>query len=283
MPVLASAQSWCPPGAAWKYSAGETNTECLPSQALRFYAGDTLVDGYPAQRIDQSTQVVWQGTVTAGTGFFGVTRTDGDVVWEWSGSSWDTLYWFSAGPGDHWQPFWLEDGAQGCPDHAWFVLDTFTTVMDGVPLRSMHAEIRENGVSTGISSTFIERIGIQSGYSGEAPCGGVFECAWGFVCYMDNEIGASNPCELTLGVPSASMSTEALAWPNPSNGAVSVTWPGHSRYSIQLHDASGRRILEWPPARSVVSMNLESLQRGLYELVLVDPEGNMTVLRLQKE
>jgi len=280
VPTLAAAQAWCPPGAVWNYGSGDSGDQCLPAQSRFIYSGDTVVDGYLGQRIDRFTQLIWQGTVNESSAFAGVTRTNGDVVWEWNGTTWDTLYWFSAIPGDNWQPFWPYQ--QDCPDHAWFVLDTFTTVMDGVNLRSMNAEIRENGEPTGVWSTFTERLGRGAGivFPGIAPCGGVFECAWGLICYQDDEIGTSDPCELTLGVPSWSADPVATARPNPSDGYTRLTWPGREGFSVRAFDLNGRQAGEWGSLRPDTPLDLSHLTPGLYELVLTTPDGKSARIRL---
>ncbi|HPF66299.1 MAG TPA: hypothetical protein PLC20_01365, partial [Flavobacteriales bacterium] len=81
------AQSWCPPGAQWIYDAGSPWITALEQLT---YSGDTIVDGYPAQRIDRVYQQTSPMNVVASWNPF-FTRTNGDVVWEWNGTEWDTL------------------------------------------------------------------------------------------------------------------------------------------------------------------------------------------------
>ena len=198
--ALASAQAWCPPGAVWKYAGLPLPGQCIASEDIFVFLGDTIVDGYEAQRIVRTTQVVWQGDLITYPAVTNVTRTNGEVVWGWNANAWDTLYWFTAQPGDQWQSAWL--GAV-CPDHRWHVLDTSTVIIGGIPLRAVEAEIRANNIPIEYPTrTFIERIGGGGGYlfPDTPPCAEVIECVSSLVCYQDDEIVDDTSCELTLSV-----------------------------------------------------------------------------------
>ena len=190
--LLASAQSWCPPGAVWKYEGLPIPGQCIAAQYVLVFSGDTVVDGQQAQRIDRFTQALWQGTLIE---YPAILRFHSNERRCGLGVVQGTLGIRSIGSarsqGSQWQPAMLE---AVCPEHRWHVLDTSTVVVGGVPLRAVEAEIRENNVPIGYPSrTFIERLGGGGGYlfPDTPPCAEVIECVSSLVCYQDDEIAAS--------------------------------------------------------------------------------------------
>ncbi len=277
--TLAFTQSWCPPGAVWGYDTGNPWFE---GQAKYMYTGDTVVDGHSAQRITQWTQMIWQGTfIENGPAHF-FTRTDGDVVWEWNGAVWDTLYWFSAVPGDHWQPFW--PFGEDCPDHAWHVTDTATVIIDDVPLRRIWVEMRENGELSGNWTMFTERIGGGGGFifPGLPPCGAIYECYCTYGCYRDDEINSDNSCMLTLALTEAQSGNEVLQMhPNPGNTTFQLSGLGHRPAHLRLLDLQGRVVLT-NNLMDRQPVDTSTLPTGAY-LVEVSMDTGRRVVRWVKE
>ena len=259
------AQSWCPPGAQWIYDVGSPWITALEQFT---YSGDTIVDGYPAQRIDRVYQQTSPMNVVATGGFF-FTRTNGDVVWEWNGTEWDTLYWFSALPGDHWQPFWPYQ--EVCPDHAWQVQDTSTTVVSGIPLRTLLLEITESGVPTGQTQTIYERMGGGGGdgFPGlpPSPCGGIYECYCAFGCYQDQDIvPVGGPCALSLSAPTLMGRDQGLqVFPNPVSDVVTIVLPDRTPMPrVEVLGMDGRLVMTLHPDNGTSTYPLTSLNAGLY-------------------
>ena len=260
------AQSWCPPGAQWIYDVGSPWITALEQFT---YSGDTIVDGYPAQRIDRVYQQTSPMNVVASWNPF-FTRTNGDVVWEWNGTEWDTLYWFSAVPGDHWQPFW--PNMADCPDHAWLVLDTSTTVVSGIPLRTLLLELTELGVSTGQQPlTIRERFGGGGGFGfpGNAPssCGGVYECYCTFGCYQDQDIvPVGGPCALSLSAPTLMGRDQGLqVFPNPVSDVVTIVLPDRTPMPrVEVLGMDGRLVMTLHPDNGTSTFPLTGLNAGLY-------------------
>jgi hypothetical protein len=281
--LLASAQSWCPPGAVWKYEGLPIPGQCIAAQYVLVFSGDTVVDGQQAQRIDRFTQALWQGTLIEYPAISGFTRTNGDVVWEWYGNTWDTLYWFSAVPGDQWQPAMLE---AVCPEHRWHVLDTSTVVVGGVPLRAVEAEIRENNVPIGYPSrTFIERLGGGGGYlfPDTPPCAEVIECVSSLVCYQDDEIAASAPCELTLDIDPVPIRSAARIWPNPGSEALHVEWSGGLIDELEVRDALGRSVLKRTSILNNNAIDVSALAPGTYVVLARTAQGERVAANWVKQ
>ena len=134
------AQIWCPPGAEWIMKP-DFNLP-MSGNSRVYYAGDTVLGGIPGQRLGAETFFVnWGDTVIqnseVATGM--VTSSTADVVSVWSIDSltWDTLFWFSALPGDRWQAPHLHI-VPGNPTEWIEVQDTATVVIDGMPLRQLN-------------------------------------------------------------------------------------------------------------------------------------------------
>ena len=261
--LASNAQSWCPPGAQWIYDMGSPWTAAL---AQFTYAGDTIVDGYPAQRIDRIQHMTFPVNEVWDWGPF-FTRTNGDVVWEWNGAEWDTLYWFSALPGDSWQPFWFD--WDDCPDHAWLVVDTSTTVVSGIPLRTLFVVLTELGEPTGTASRMIyERIGGGGGYGFPdlAPCGNIIECYCTFSCYQDDDITPQGgPCALPLGVVERA-DPGLVIHPVPASETLTISAPLHTRLeSIDLIGMDGRTVLSMAQGIGPsTTLDVQQLPNGIY-------------------
>ena len=106
LPFCASAQSWCPVGAEWIYHPPFGWPATGFSRIS--YTGDTLVGGSMGQRLSSEFAVQYWGDTTTFQSFIPaayLTSVSGGLVrlWSFTTESWDTLYWFSAQPGDHWR------------------------------------------------------------------------------------------------------------------------------------------------------------------------------------
>ncbi len=276
---IAAAQSWCPPGARWKFDTGNPWTA---SQVLCNYVGDTVIDGNDAQQIEQVFQLTQHfGTDTLIQHNWGsrFTRTNGNVVWEWNGTVWDTLYWFSAEPGDEWQPFWAF--GEVCPDHVIHVVDTSTVVVDGVPLRSLSVEVWEAGVSMGVWGSITERIGGFGGnvFPGLPPCGGIYECFCSFICYQDQDINPDGDCvlPLTVGVHEevpALNDQDLIAYPDPGDDILHITLSSApASWTLAMTAISGEVVLRSSGRGSAMQLNTSGLASGSYVLHVTTGNG----------
>lgn len=257
-----SAQNWCAPGATWTYEAGMF----LAGFIRMSYTHDTLIDGFNAQVIDQYRAVqypqpppdpIFGGPpVITYTPVAVITRTENDVVLIRGGSTWDTLYWFGAAPGDRWSQAHVEDTS--CAPFV--VVDTGTTLFDGIPLRWI-----------GIEDWYrvYERIGSTWDMFMYCP-NWIIDGPLGMRCYRDDAIDVGftqTPCEALVGVEENFTDDRMLPFPNPGSEHFALTL-GPGTHSIALYDATGRVVHEerTPGARLLIGTS--ALPAGPYRIVV---------------
>ncbi|QQR85226.1 MAG: hypothetical protein IPJ76_11435 [Flavobacteriales bacterium] len=266
--TLVQAQSWCPPGARWTFNTSDVGF--VESQTFLTYVGDTVVDGFPSQHIAQVsaiTQLWGNDTLIVNDQLPVFTRVDGDVVFDWDYSDWDTLFWFGSVPGDEWQPHW--SFGWECPDRVLHVLDTSTIVIDGLALRHLDVEVYWSGVPTGIVSSITERIGGGS-WQAPPPCGAA-ECTCTMICYRDNDI--SHPidsCEFTLGIyPERPAIGQLTVF--AERDVLSVQVPDEMVGGIMhIRDAIGREVLSARVAAPRTDYPTQGFARGAYSILVVN-------------
>ena len=278
-----NAQNWCPPGATWLFNTG---SPWSTANTLVEYVGDTTIDGYAAQRFDQFMRITQdfgsQTTInTQGPEFF--TRNNGDVVWEYNGTSWDTLYWFSAVPGDQWSAIdQLSTGT--CPTAKWVVVDTFTTNVYGIPLRALDLIGMDDDWQWG-QATIIERIGGegQAIFPAQTLCGGIVECFCNSICYSDQDINPDNSCQLTLNMDDEVVSSEGIKlFPQPANSDVQISSAtGKPLIQLLVTDARGKMVLnETINNAEYYTLSVEQLPAGYYVLRAKDVMGAVSAIPL---
>lgn len=286
---IASAQSWCPPGARWVYQTGDPWIE---SKTSFHYAGDTVVDGQSAQRIDSEqliTQVFGTDTlILSSVPHAAITRHTADVVFLWNASAaaWDTLYWFGAQAGDSWRAPWAF-GEECPPDHRFTVLETGTMEQDGVVLRKLHVQRTGSDPDGSYPAEWIaERIGTLEGYFFPiGHCGSVFECFCTLACYSDEVVGyqaAPNGCALPLGVPEGNGPGPFALWPNPGTGRVNYALPLAGAVDASVAYATGRTVLALRSLPAAGALELQLLRPGLYLVSFSTAAGYRATQRWQK-
>lgn len=277
LPLMAAAQSWCPPGAVWTFEY--TNILGGYSGVQRVeYTADTLLGGFTAQRLDQTDVVAPWGTTnyTVYPSFPLFTRHDNEVVFIWdNNSAYDTLFWFGAVPGDHWNAAGWPDGSNIMVT----VMDTATEVVDGVPLRRLVVEPLPGWPL----DTVYERIGglhlhinAFNWYVTDVPYDGLW-------CYIDQDIDFAMPgvsdCGYTLSVQDMPGAHKAWPFPNPGSDHFSLELPP-GPHTITLFDATGRAVLRLRTNSERTLVRTEQLKPGLY-VVRVDED--LRPLRWVKE
>lgn len=263
----ANAQSWCAPGATWTYEAGMF----LAGYIRMSYTHDTLIDGFNAQVIDQYRAVqypqpppdpIYGGPpVITYTPVAVITRSENDVVLIRGGSTWDTLYWFGAVPGDRWTQAHVEDTS--CAPFV--VVDTGTTIYDGIPLRWIEIESWYR---------VYERIGSTWDMFMYCP-NWIIDGPLGMRCYRDDDIDVGftqTPCEALVGVEENFTGDRMLPYPNPGSTHFTLDLPPGDQ-TIILFDATGRMVLQQRTiyARPVIAT--EALPAGLYRITVRDELG----------
>jgi len=280
----ASAQSWCPPGAHWLF---DTGSPWSTVQTLRTYAQDTVIDGYTAQRIDYSFRLIEFGgidTLIEAIGTAGYTRYEEEVVDERVDGGWDTLYWFGAVPGDEWAP---SEPVENICGQVFHVLDTSSTIIDGVQLRVVSGEMREAGASIEVPFSITERIG--GGWGGSIfpwlPTCGIIECYCALLCYSDQEIATSpgGECEITLSAAEAGGNTVQRLFPNPGTDRFTIQWNTPGPTTIQVRDAMWRIVRTGRYTNTSITVDASAWPPGLYHVVVSDVAGAVRVMKWLKE
>lgn len=172
-------------------------------------------------------------------------------------------------PGDSWQPFWFETQV-GCPDHAWLVVDTSTTVVSGIPLRTLSVVLTVLGEPTGETRMIRERIGGTGGHNvPDLPpplCGPVIECYCTLGCYQDQDIiPQGGPCALPLGVVERA-DPGLVIHPVPAIGTLTISVSSHTRLeSIDLIAMDGHRVLSLAQGIGpTTTLDVQQLPNGIY-------------------
>ena len=270
LPLLAAAQSWCPPGATWTYEAGMF----LAGFTRMSCTGDTLVDGYTAQIIDRYSAVQYPqpppGPIFSGppvvsyTPVAVITRAEGDVVFTLQGGEWDTLYWFGAAPGQGWTAAHVQEGQDCAP---FVVADTGTTVIDGMALRWIEIESWYR---------VYERIGSTWDMYMYCP-NWIIDGPMGMRCYSDDEISfqlTTGACEQLVGVDDRRSTYWTNPFPNPGTSHFTLKLPP-GPHTITLFDATGRMVLQQRTTDARPGIATEALPAGLYRISVRDERGGV--------
>jgi hypothetical protein len=274
------AQNWCPPGARWTHEYANVLGGYFGVQRVE-YVGDTMLGGYPAQRLEQTHVVAPWGTTDYATysSFSLFTHFDGEVVFQWDGvSTYDTLFWFSAEPGDQWHaPGWPDDG-----NILLTVVDTATVDVDGVPLRRLVVE-----PFPGLPiDTLYERIGGQFLYL-NGWTWFTLDMPWnGLMCYSDQDIDHAAPgvtdCGFTLSVLERMQVGGVSPSPNPGTSHFSIHLPS-GMHTIEVFDATGRRLVMRSAREGPLTMDATPWPAGIYTVLVRDAANALQAVRWVKQ
>jgi hypothetical protein len=261
LPVLASAQSWCPPGAEWTY---EYIDQMFNSGVHRIeHTGDTLIDGHQAQRLTHWVHYGggW-GQPALQTAHWNdlFTYEENGVVFlksDWF-QGFDTVMWFSAAPGDRWD-------APGIEDWAFVVLDTTTILLDGLPLRQLIVQMEPQDLFP--VDTLRERIGFQWFFINPVESMLIDGNYAGLRCYQDDELFHAMPnvsdCGYTMSVQAGAQEPRASIFPNPGTDHFNVALPPGA-HVIRLCDAIGRELLNLRALGPNVRVDTAIFLAGIY-------------------
>jgi hypothetical protein len=274
IPMGLAAQQWCPPGAEWLH---QFSTPMTNATTHSWYDGDTLVGGVQAQRIARrmyGTSLIFPyGPVD-----FGpppppmLTHVEGDMVQLWSDDlqAYDTLVWFGATAGAHWQ-FPHMDGTDRLT-----VQDTGTIDIAGLP----HRYLLVNNMTTAQVDTLRERIGGDYFYLDPWQTIQLDYATLWLHCYRDDVIPEylgytwQGPCDFSLATPELERTTAAL-FPNPGTDGFTLPLPPGTR-TIRVLDAFGRVVLERRTAGGNVRVDAGWLPTGIYQVDVRGQDGRST-------
>ena len=152
-----NAQNWCTPGASWVHGVGFIS---VYGTITYTYEADTMIGDVLAQRISKQDDVYLAGWPydTSYTYAHMITSEEDGLVQLWSHylQAWDTLFWFSAEPGDQWQTAFQSEAG------SFVVTDVTFIVEDGVQLRQVHMEVDCDDIypwTSPLEYTITERMG----------------------------------------------------------------------------------------------------------------------------
>ncbi|MBL7951845.1 MAG: hypothetical protein JNM62_08995, partial [Flavobacteriales bacterium] len=254
--AIGLAQSWCAPGALWYHEYPYTASGDHGYVETR-YTGNVLF----ADSVCEAFSIVEHGwsdqtsTPWQGGPFTMHTRTSADgSVHLWDGTAFDTLFHFSAVPGDHWRfpSTWWDEGTRIT------VTDTGHATLDGLSLRYLTIEATLADIVF-VADTIFERIGpLQMFLDVQLSHQFLIDGGYGALrCYSDDEIEVirvEGPCAIALGTEEAQAVGLPVLFPNPGTDRLTITT--HQALApnstVQLVDAQGRVIAatNWGTAQS---------------------------------
>lgn len=293
MPLLVTAQNWCPPGATWNHdelSIGFTG------HRHRVYEGDTIVLGQNAQRIRTTgirvdlllQDTVWIDQVQHTSLLSNVLMVP---AWSPNGVAWDTLLRFDAVPGDRWYPPGYGEACAGLePFGQYQVLDTSHAVVDGVSLRRWeYGILGPNGEIIAGNGFYYERVGFTSDFVPYPYCGTIIDVGEMLKCYRDADLTFLGPwtapgteCDFILGAATtASVQLVAVA-PNPGREQITLTLPS-SPHLVEVLDALGHLVAMRTQVAGMTTIGTTQLPSGVYLIRVEGANGARTSLRWVKE
>ncbi|MBK9762842.1 MAG: T9SS type A sorting domain-containing protein [Flavobacteriales bacterium] len=275
--VAGQGQYWCPPGAQWN------NDYWTPSGEVGYlvttYNGEVLFNDSLCQELStvghaysyqSNTVSVWDAVIS-------YTYSSTDVVYLWNGTNFDTLYNFSAQPGDRWR-----SGGDGFePGIEFMVLDTGHMNLDGELLRSLSVEIGQEDLFF-VSDTLLERVGtVQTFWNILQSQLFYIDGGYGRLrCYNDDDINITRvegACEIALGVNDIEQDPTIHVWPNPGTDHCVVSGlSGSGPTRITLNDAFGRVLQTSNSTGTNVELNTSELRAGVYFVVVENGAGRQT-------
>jgi len=266
LPLSLIAQTtFAPIGAKWSY---EVNYAFINDSTLLQLEsiGDTVLQGTTCRvlEINMPTFCIQK---------YRYVRASNDTVffWEPMTSSFSTLFIADAVPGQQWTTAISDISFQSTGSATVTVTDTFTTVIDGLPLRSMEVDVAATSPFYYFGATITERLG-GSGYLFPwlgAICDGDYISS--FRCYEDADISWLNAnapeCDLVTGI---NTSIEQAVWSLLTNvierntsASLLCTEPG---LNWNLFDAQGRLVSSGRASVGRTAINIA--QPGGYVLIL---------------
>jgi hypothetical protein len=277
-----NAQLWCPPGAMW--TANFANAlDGIEGCETAVYVGDTLYEGRMAQLIAVEDIIMDYPSGSLDTTYWNMyTSVSDSIVYQWTDSEgWDTLYWFSAVPGDRWYaPGMPPNGMDNCGMLE--VSDTAHVMINGHFLRQvMCVYLDPSGVATMDVFNMTELFGTGSMHF---PYGGcvVVEGSWGPHTYQDDAFplfdnGAGSNCDHFSGIAENQRTMSVTAWPNPGSDVLHIETNALGKVDLRVRDVTGQAVLEVSGPSGAIELSSVGLLPGLYVVEVISAIGCKTV------
>lgn len=283
----AQAQSWCPPGAEWRYPYITLEPQYQPYGTLVCsYLGDTIFQGRPCTHISTTAYLkdhdgvfheLWQD--------HSFTEAMPDLIRLWNPhvEMFDTLARFDAPVGTT----WLMHHYLG--DKTVTVTATGTDTINGIALRYVKV-VREPAVYGPPEDIIYERLGTLNtcsfmpwaSYEPEPRIDPLR-------CYRDENweyaISGYPSCNLLdVGIVGISEGSPTLnAWPNPGVDKLSLGWNSTGTFNLSILDSQGRTVLQQKYRNTDAPLNINKLSPGPYTLVVTSMNGQRAITKWIKQ
>jgi hypothetical protein len=202
-------------------------------------------------------------------------------IWSHTEQTWDTLYWFSAVPGQSWRPAHYDDHCD--PPDLIVVTDTGSVVIDGVSLRYLEL-IQTWEDNEYVIGRVVERLGWSHWLTLFPGCMAV-DGPGGLRCYSDNEISYTSPtwdfgCMSLADVVEIG-SNKVPIFPNPGTDHFTLQLPP-GPHQLALFDAQGRQVLRQLLSEERPVISTAYLPSGIYHIHITDRYGRISGQRWVK-
>jgi hypothetical protein len=283
LPLSLAAQSWCAPGADWKYQLTQMGTDF---QRHMWYETDVTINGQEVQRIAVRDSGLVFGTQQIYDWFFYTVRIGDAVLYRSSSAQfWDTLYYYGV-PGDRWWP--MEAPDPDCPGLLGMleIVDTCTVEIDGLAKRKWEVAMLDpdGEVFPGTTMDLVEGIGMVPFTPIPYFCTIIVE--WYFVeftSYMDDQIAFSTwpawPSCDAIGTSVAAIPPEQdhVMYPNPGSNGFHLSGSFGPDTQMILSDASGRVVCKHVLAGSRPFIETSDLPAGIYGVRIIQGSRSLHV------
>lgn len=275
-----NAQMWCPPGASWTANLFGLAVDGCETAV---YLGDTIYQGRTAQHIAVKDIIMNYFAPPQDTVLWDMyTSIQDSMVFQWTDSEgWDTLYWFSAVPGDRWYPPGMPvSESELC--NIVQVIDTSHVDINGLSLRQLTcAFLDQFGNVTANTFLITERIGTGSMHFPSGACT-TDEAAWGAHTYVDDAFplydnGAGSNCDHFSGIAQHGPTVNATIFPNPGMDILHIETGLKGPAEICVMDATGRAVLKARSASGSLALDCADLSPDLYLVEVHTLAGRRTV------
>ncbi len=284
------AQVWSPPGAVWNYNITTSTSEGCET---RTYIGDSVISGRIAQQIHSTGYVMnYLFNELHTIDSYSYQSADSGIVRSWISTSneWDTLYWFSAVPGDRWWPPGIDPFCGGNWG-MWEVSDTATMQISGYDLRSLTVRpLDEFGVpQENEQRTILERLGVIEGSLAYVACI-IAEDGYSLRSYLDYafpifDTGETSLCENFLGgIQNAELISSLVVFPNPGSDQLNINWSVLQDAPVQIgiYSMLGELLRSETASVSPITLQTHDLPAGCYSIRLIGDDGSSSVKWLKQ-
>lgn len=273
--ISATSQTWCDPGADWKYNY--SNGFGTEGYTQMTYVGDTLILGQAAQKIDKHIYAYDYNSAQNIEYDLGqeYTYEENGIVYLRYNNNWDTLYNFNASIGDTWKMAG-QPTLNACDSSSTLTVTAIgSTIINSVLLNYLVVDF---SFPWEYSDTIIEKIGFTGSYMLPYDlCNGALDGNEGgpFRCYQDDNFASYQPhytghCDFIVGVTESTQQTQMRIVPNPATDQIEITGLTNFNFEYTLTNTLGE---EWNIQPSGTTFNIIDFPNGFYMLTVQNEQA----------